>query len=112
MESFRVVLLASRVVHQLLLGALTAAFVLICGVRFTIVESPELTPFLPSPGGVSSSCVSLSERFLFFDEPAPSGLNPFSHSFRCIRNTAIVALASVTCPSSAERISQGSESGI
>jgi hypothetical protein len=94
--------LAPRVVHQLSLAVLTVAFDLVCGVRFTIVESPELTPFLPLPGGVGASGSLLSTCFRLFDAPAPgtgNGLNPFSHSFRCSRNTAIVALASVTCSS-------------
>jgi len=88
----------SKVVHQLLLAVFAGAFVVVCSVRFTIVESPELTPFLPLPGGADSSGMLLSEHFCCFDTPGGgNGLNPFSHSFRCRRNTAIVALASVTC---------------
>lgn len=101
MEPFPAMSLAPRVVHQLLLAVFTVDLDLVCGVRFTIVESPELTPFLPLPGGVGSAGSLLSSNFRFFDAPAlgaGNGLNPFSHSFRCSRNTAIVALASVTCP--------------
>jgi hypothetical protein len=109
MEPFPAMPLAPRVVHQLLLAVLTAVFDLVCGVRFTIVESPELMPFLPLSGGVGTVGSLLSTRFRLFDAPAPgtdNGLNPFSHSFRCSRNTAIVALASVTCPSVMMKISQ------
>jgi hypothetical protein len=72
--------------------------------RITTVDKPELTPFLPPPGNLfrcasrapSSSPASSCFRFLELDPCSPTGRMLFSHSFRCNRYTAIVALASVT----------------
>jgi len=78
--------------------------------RLTTVESPELIlVFLPPGGSLSSSPL---DRFKFFgvlgrsersetSEGGSGSLLPFSHSRRCRRYIAIVALASVTRRSNA-----------
>ena len=69
--------------------------------RLTTGVSPEPVLFFPPPGG--SLTPSPLKRFRFFglregsERSGSSDSNrPFSHSRRCRRNIAIVALASVT----------------
>ena len=68
----------------------------------TTVDKPELTPFRAPPENLCdcepSSSSPILSRFRFFEVDRCSlvGCMPFSHSFRCNRYTAIVALASVT----------------
>lgn len=92
----------------LIVLVVVALFVL----RFlTTVDNPELIPLrllgidpdLPSPSSPSSSSPLPSSSctrtlpFRFFEAPEISiGFTPFSHSFLCIRNTAMVARASTT----------------
>jgi hypothetical protein len=71
----------------------------------TTTDRPELTPLRPPPGCCSSwsssssaSAASLeeAETLSLFFLSASGGRCPFSHSFRCRRNIAMVVRASVT----------------
>ena len=69
--------------------------------RLTTVDKPELISFLPPPKNLGDceppSSSPVFSCFCFFEVDLCSlvGCTPFSHSFRCNRYTAIVALAFV-----------------